>query len=73
VGLYGVIAYLVARRTRGLGLRLALGATPRDLIGMVFRESLSLVVIGATVGVPVALRLSRLIPSQLFGVTATDR
>jgi putative ABC transport system permease protein len=71
-GLYSVIAYVVPTRTHDLGLRLALGATPRDLIGMVFRESLSVVVIGATVGVPDALGLSHLIASKGLGATATD-
>jgi len=72
VGLYGVISYIVARRTNEIGIRLALGATPAKVLRMVLMESLQLVFAGIAIGVPTTLALTRLISSRLFGVTATD-
>jgi ABC-type antimicrobial peptide transport system permease subunit len=72
VGLYGVVAYATARRTREIGLRLALGANRLGVLSMIFRESISLVWAGLAIGIPLALALARLISSRLFGVTATD-
>ena len=72
VGLYGLMAYSVTRRTREIGIRLSTGAQQRD-IGMLFaRESLLLVALGVLIGVPVALVSVNLLKSLLFGVTATD-
>ena len=72
IGLYGVMAYTVARRTREIGIRMALGAMQGNLIWMVMREVLVLVAIGVGVGVPAALGLTRLVKSQLFGIAPND-
>ena len=72
IGLYGVMAYTVARRTREIGIRMALGAVQGNVIWMVMREVLALVAIGVAVGVPAALGLTRLVQAQLFGLTAHD-
>ncbi|NNB96853.1 ABC transporter permease [Corallococcus exiguus] len=71
-GLYGVIAYLVAQRTRELGIRIALGARPREVMRLVLRQGGGLVVLGLGVGVLLAFSLSRFIESMLFGVSAND-
>jgi len=72
IGLYGLTAYNVARRTSEIGLRMALGATPRHVAVPVLREALLLSLIGVAVGLPVAFVASRLIRSQLYGVTPHD-
>ncbi len=72
IGLYGVMAYTVAQRTREVGIRMALGAAQRNVIWMVMREVVLLVAIGVAVGVPAALALSKLVQSQLFGLTPHD-
>lgn len=72
VGLYGVLAYGVARRTREIGVRMALGASRRGVQWMVIRESLALLVLGFALGVPAALALTRLIASMLYGLTPAD-
>jgi len=72
MGLYGVLASLVARRTREIGLRVALGAPRRWVMWLVMREVLTLLVAGLLVGVPAAYLLSRYVASQLFGVTPSD-
>jgi predicted permease len=72
IGLYGVIAYTVARRTSEIGLRIALGASHGNVLWLVLREAGLLTLAGIAIGVPVALALSRLVQSQLFGLTATD-
>jgi predicted permease len=72
MGLYGVIAYGVQRRTRDIGIRISLGAGRRAVEWMVVRDSLLLAGLGVAVGVPASLWLSRLVRQQLFGVTATD-
>ena len=73
VGLYGVMAYTVARRTREIGIRMALGARGLDVGWLVMRETLTIAVIGAAAGLPMAWWLSRFIESQLYGVTPMDR
>jgi putative ABC transport system permease protein len=72
IGLYGVMSYAVAQRKRELGLRMALGAQSGDVSRMVVRQGLSLVLIGAALGLAGALALTRLISTFLYGVTATD-
>ena len=72
IGLYGVMAYVVVRRTREIGLRMALGAPQSAVAWMVMREVLILLVIGCAVGIPIAFVLSRYVGSQLFGVQPTD-
>jgi predicted permease len=76
VGLYGVMSHNVARRTREIGIRMALGAQRADMIRMVLRESLVLVALGIAIGMPIALAATRLAASQisglLFGLSATD-
>jgi predicted permease len=72
IGLYGVMAYTVAQRTREVGIRMALGAAQGNVIWMVMREVLFLVVIGVVLGVPASLALSKLVQSQLFGLTPHD-
>ena len=72
VGLYGVIAYSVARRTNEIGVRMALGAQPVDLVSGVMRESIVLVLTGFAAGFPAALACGRLVSSQLYGVPAHD-
>ena len=72
VGLYGVLAYAVTRRTNEIGIRLALGATRKSVLWPVLRESWTLVAIGAAIGVPAALALTRLLSTLLFGITPTD-
>lgn len=68
VGLYGVLLYRVAERTREIGIRIALGADARGVVGLVLRQSLRVVAIGAAVGVPLALLAGRAVSSQLYGV-----
>ena len=72
IGLYGVMAYTVARRTREFGLRVALGALQRDVIWLVMRDALILAGAGLAVGVPLAFAFSGLIRSQLFGLEPHD-
>jgi predicted permease len=72
LGLYGVMAHSVTRRTREIGIRMALGAAPGRIRRMVIRELLWILVIGLVTGIPAALAVSRLTESQLFGVKAYD-
>ncbi|MEO7043338.1 MAG: ABC transporter permease [Gemmatimonadaceae bacterium] len=72
VGLYGVMSCSVAMRTSEIGLRSALGAQQRDLLGLVLRDGLRLVAFGIAAGVPLALIAARALGSQLHGVPATD-
>jgi putative ABC transport system permease protein len=72
VGIYGVTSYSVAQRTREMGIRSALGATARDLVLLLAQQSMRVVLIGAGIGLALALASARLLTSQLYGVTATD-
>jgi predicted permease len=72
IGLYGVMAFVVARRTKEIGLRMALGAAQGKVVWMVMRETLLLVAVGLAIGVPAALALSRYVSTQLYGVRPTD-
>ena len=71
-GLYSVLAYLVARRTRELGIRLALGAIPGDLVRLVLGRALRLVLVAVVIGFPLALGATRVLRSAIFGLTAPD-
>jgi predicted permease len=72
IGLYGVMAFVVARRSKELGIRLALGAQRGSVIWMVMREVLVLLAIGLAVGVPAALALGQYVSSQLYGIEPRD-
>jgi putative ABC transport system permease protein len=72
IGIYGIMAYSVAERTREIGIRMALGAGSRDVLRMVIRHAALLVTIGWAIGLGGSLALTRLIKSGLYGVTATD-
>jgi predicted permease len=72
IGLYGVMAFVVARRRKELGIRLALGAQPRLVIWLVMKEVLLLLAIGLAIGVPAALGLGRYVSSQLYGIQGHD-
>ena len=73
VGLYGLLAYMVARRTGEIGMRMALGAQEQQMLWLVLRDALRLVAIGVVLGVPVAWWASRFIEKMMFGLCATDR
>jgi predicted permease len=72
IGLYGVIAYGVQRRTREIGIRMALGARRSTVLGMVLRDCLGVVAAGIAIGIPASLWLTRLVTRQLFGVEPAD-
>jgi len=72
VGLYGVVSQAVARRTTEIGVRLALGAQPSDVLWMVFRDTIALIAVGVVLGVPMSFGAARLIASQLFGLGPVD-
>jgi len=72
IGLYGVMAYSVARRTREIGIRMALGALEGKVVWMIMREVLVLVALGVVVALPAAFGLTRFVRSQLYGVTPND-
>jgi len=72
VGIFGVMNHSVALRTRELGLRLAIGAQPRQVLLLVLRQGLFLTVIGVVLGLAAAIALTRLLSGLLFGVAAVD-
>jgi putative ABC transport system permease protein len=71
-GIYGLSAYAVVRRTRELGIRLALGATPGQILALVLRHGMLLSLIGVAVGLAGALALRRVMSGFVYGITATD-
>jgi predicted permease len=72
IGLYGVMAYLVAQRTREIGIRMALGAESGHVLWLVMKEVLALVAIGVAIGLPAAWGLTRFAKSQLYGIQPND-
>jgi ABC-type antimicrobial peptide transport system permease subunit len=72
IGLYGLMSYAVTRRTREIGVRVAVGAQRKNVLWIVLRETLVLVMIGIAIGIPCALATTRLISSMLFGLSSTD-
>ncbi len=72
VGVYGVTSYAVTQRTREIGIRMALGAEPSDVLGMMARQGLRLILIGVLIGLAAAAGLTRVLSSLLFGVSPTD-
>ena len=72
LGVYGVVSYAVARRTREVGIRLAIGASPSGVVRLLMREGMTLVVVGAVMGLVLGLAATRLLAALLFGVRAAD-
>lgn len=72
IGLYGVMAFVVTRRTKEMGLRMALGANSSSVIWLVMREVLVLLAIGLAIGIPAAIGLGRFVAAQLYGIKADD-
>jgi ABC-type antimicrobial peptide transport system permease subunit len=72
IGIYGVIAYSVAQRTQEIGVRMALGATPPGVLGLVIGQGLRLASLGTAMGLAGAFALTRVLEKMLFGVTASD-
>src|SRR5215208_2647858 len=72
IGIYGVMSYSVSRRTREIGLRMALGAETRDVIKLILKQGMGLTLIGTIIGLMLAAAVTRLLTSLLYGVTATD-
>lgn len=72
IGLYGILSYGVASRTKEIGIRMALGAHSREVLSLILREALLLVLVGVVVGLPVVFASTRFASTLLFGLTATD-
>jgi putative ABC transport system permease protein len=72
IGIYGVMAYSVTQRTQEIGVRMALGARPRHVLRLVFKQGFGMLVIGTLIGLAGAFALTRLMRTLLFEVTATD-
>jgi len=72
IGLYGVMSFTVARRTKEMGVRMALGAQPGSVIWLVMKEVLQLLALGLAVGIPTAIGVGRFVSKQLYGIKAGD-
>jgi ABC-type antimicrobial peptide transport system permease subunit len=72
IGVYGVMSYMVARRTQEMGVRMALGARPTQVVGMVLRQGGVTIVVALAIGLVAAYGTSRLLESQLYGVQRAD-
>jgi putative ABC transport system permease protein len=72
IGIYGVVSFSVSRRTREIGVRITLGASPRDVQRLILKESAGLALLGLAAGIPAALGLTRLFKTMLFGIAPDD-
>jgi len=72
VGIYGVMSYSVTQRTHEIGIRMAIGARPRDVFAMILGHGMKLTVLGVVIGLALAFGLTRLMETMLFGVAPTD-
>ncbi len=72
IGIYGVMAYTVSTRKQEMGIRVALGATPADILRLVVGQGMRMTLLGVAIGVAISLALTRLLSSLLFGVQSTD-
>ena len=72
IGLFGLMSYNVSRRTREIGIRMAMGAQRKEVLSLVLRESMVLVIAGIAIGIAAALGAGRFVASQLFGLEPTD-
>jgi ABC-type antimicrobial peptide transport system permease subunit len=71
-GIYGVLSYLAAQRTREIGIRMALGAPAGAVLSLILQQGMALILIGTAIGLAGAFALTRLIKTMLFGVSATE-
>src|SRR5260370_3336200 len=72
VGLYGVVSYTTSERTHEIGVRMALGAAPRDVLRLTLKQGMTPVAVGIGIGLPGAMAMARLTSSLLFGITVAD-
>jgi ABC-type antimicrobial peptide transport system permease subunit len=72
IGIYGVMSWSVAQRTREIGIRMALGAQGHNVLTLVLQQGMKLVLVGVVIGLPASIAVTRVITSMLFGVSATD-
>lgn len=72
LGVYGLISYFASQRTHEIGIRMALGTHPRDVVALMIREAMTLISLGIVIGLPAALALTRLMRRMLFGIKPDD-
>ena len=73
VGIYGIVSHSVTQRTHEIGIRMALGARPADVLRLTIRNGIALTVVGIVIGIGAAFALTRFMESLLFGITPTDK